>query len=112
MEQFEAWADEKGFCLDQIFMSTNGVPDNPYENEDTKLAYEIWCASRSPSCSTRRFPMQHGLDIDWTTAEKIYAMYSALYGTSQSLERLAQRGGFDWKEVEIIQAEYNKRVRR
>ena len=69
-------------------------------------------SSRSPGCSTRRFPMQHGPDIDWTTAEKIYAMYSALYGTQQSLERLAQRGGFGWKEVEVIQAEYNKRARR
>lgn len=46
-EEFEGWADEKGFCLDQIWMSTAGVPENPYEDEDTKLAYEIWRASRS-----------------------------------------------------------------
>jgi len=64
------------------------------------------------SCSTRRFPMQRGPDIDWTTAEKIYVMYSALYGTQQSLERLAQRGGFGWQEVEAIQAQYNRRIRR
>lgn len=86
-------------------------------------AYGTYCrcraenaqASECPTgagCSTRRFPMQRGPDIDWTTAEKIYAMYSALYGTQQSLERLAQRGGFGWKEVEVIQAEFNKRTRR
>jgi hypothetical protein len=43
---FEEWADSKGFCLDQLFMSTDGVPLNPYENNDTHLAFEIWCASR------------------------------------------------------------------
>lgn len=43
---FEGWADEKGFCLDQIFMSTGGAPTNPYTRADTRLAYEIWCASR------------------------------------------------------------------
>lgn len=43
---FEGWADENGLCLDQIFMSTGGVPSNPYEKKSTRLAYEIWCASR------------------------------------------------------------------
>ena len=67
---------------------------------------------RDASSPLRRFPMQHGPDIDWTTAEKIYVMYSALNGTGQSLERLAQRGGFRWKEVEAIQAKYNTHARR
>jgi len=63
-------------------------------------------------CSTRRFPMQRGPDIDWQTAEKIYEMYSALYGTSQSLERLAERHGFGWAEVEHIQKEYTAQYGR
>lgn len=42
---FESWADKKGFCLDQIFMSSAGVPVNPYEDNDTKLAFEIWLAA-------------------------------------------------------------------
>lgn len=58
----------------------------------------------------RRFPMLDGPDIDWETAEKIYKMYSALYGTGQSLERLAERGGFGWSEVRIIQQDYIQRV--
>lgn len=44
-EEFEDWAHDKGMCLDQIFMSTDGVPENPYENSDTKLAFEIWVES-------------------------------------------------------------------
>lgn len=58
---------------------------------------------------SRRFPIQDGPDIDWITAEKIYKMYSTLYGTSQSLERLAERGGFGWAEVKYITSEYKKK---
>lgn len=54
----------------------------------------------------RRFPMQNGPSIPWSLAEVIYAGYSALFGSSQSLERLAERGGFGWREVEAI---YNDR---
>ena len=44
-EKFEEWADGKNFVMDEIFMSTDGVPDNPFTDDDTKLAYEIWCAA-------------------------------------------------------------------
>lgn len=50
----------------------------------------------------RRFPMQRGPSIPWALAEIIYAGYSAMYGTQQSLERLAARGGFSWREVEVM----------
>ena len=50
----------------------------------------------------KRFPMQDGPDVDWVTAEKIYEIYSELYGTEQSLERLAERGGFGWGEVAFL----------
>lgn len=51
----------------------------------------------------KRFPMLNSpIDIDWKTAEKIYELYSKLYGTSQTLERIAERGGFGWDEVELI----------
>ncbi len=55
--------------------------------------------------------MQDGPDICWTTAEKIYKIYSELYGTQQSLKRLAERGGFGWEEVAILVKDL-KRVRR
>jgi len=60
----------------------------------------------------KRFPMQDGPDIDWTTAEKIYEIYSELYGTQQSLKRLAERGGFGWEEVAILVKDLEKRKRR
>jgi hypothetical protein len=54
----------------------------------------------------RMFPMQHPkLPIPWRLAEVIYAGYSAEYGTRQSLERLAERGGFGWAEVGVIYKE-------
>lgn len=48
----------------------------------------------------RTFPMQHGeAAIPWAWAEWFYRCYAALYGRSQSLERLAERGGSDRGEV-------------
>jgi hypothetical protein len=55
--------------------------------------------------------MQRGPSIPWSLAEAIYAGYAALYGESQTLERLAERGGFSWPEVEIIYNDRNKRSR-
>ena len=53
----------------------------------------------------RPFRMQNGPSIPWALAEVIYAGYSRLYGTSQSLERLNERGGFGWAEVAHIAKE-------
>ena len=54
------------------------------------------------------FPMQNGPAIDWGLAEKIYKVYSRLYGKSQSLERLSQRGGFGWAEVQFMWKEHKR----
>ena len=51
---------------------------------------------------SRRFPMLDGPDIDWVTAEKIHVMYKALYANGQTLEKLAERGGFGWREVSYM----------
>jgi hypothetical protein len=37
--------------------------------------------------------------IPWAIAELAYKQYSEFYGTSQSLEKLASRGGFGWTEL-------------
>ncbi len=63
------------------------------------------------SRESRRFPMQGGPEIDWDTAEQIYTEYACLYGHDQSLETLAQRGGFGWAEVEEIHKRYLKKSR-
>ena len=51
---------------------------------------------------SRRFPMLDGPDIDWATAEKIYEIYSVLHTNRQTLERIAERGGFGWGEVKLM----------
>ena len=82
-----------------------------YKDCDHEL--EIFDSDNCPLCRIkeleRRFPMIDGPDIDWITAEKIYEMYSYMYGKSQSLERLAERGGAYWSEVAYITKIYKKK---
>lgn len=49
----------------------------------------------------RMFNMMHGPKIPWHIAEFIYAGYS-VRSRDQSLERIHERGGFSWAEVENI----------
>lgn len=57
-----------------------------------------------------RFPILRGLwpvpegptDIPWAVAEKAYEEYARRYGREQSLERLAERGGFDVWEMDDL----------
>ena len=65
------------------------------------------------------FPMQpdrHDGEIDapslpWEVAEAIYThMYAQLHGSGQSLERLAERGGFSFGEIRVM-ADHLKRER-
>lgn len=46
----------------------------------------------------RRFPIQTGLSVSWAAAERAYATYAAMFGRQQTLERLAERGGFGLRE--------------
>ncbi len=58
----------------------------------------------------RMFPLQISrpptkpapIAIPWSIAEKAYAAYAQEYGHSQSLERLADRGGFHWNEMDSL----------
>lgn len=59
--------------------------------------------------SEREFPMQDGPPIPWSLAEEIYRVYSNLYGNEQSLERLAERGGFGWDEITHMTKTYKRR---
>ena len=40
--------------------------------------------------------------IPWWLAEEAYCHYAKLFGTSQSLERLAERGGFGRDELLLL----------
>ena len=46
-------------------------------------------------------------EIPWWLAEIAYEYYSERFGTDQSLERLAERGGFGREElIRLIRKEY------
>jgi hypothetical protein len=66
------------------------------------------------ACVTRvrakypEFPLQTDWDVKpgpvsvpWPVADRAWAAYSARYGRDQSVERLAQRGGFGWGEMDL-----------
>lgn len=53
------------------------------------------------------FPIQcepgslpHPTRIPWSVADRAYSVYAARHGRSQSLERLAERGGFGPSEMD------------
>lgn len=70
--------------------------------------------------SEKMFPLQaprrgsdtkpHPLQIPWPVAEKAYSVYAGLYGKSQSLERLAERGGFSGGEMDQLYPEWRDEV--
>lgn len=58
---------------------------------------------------TRPFPIQEesynrgpACTIPWWLAEEAYRFYAQQFGTGQSLERLAERGGFGRNELLIL----------
>ena len=52
----------------------------------------------------RLFPIQKGTPVPWSQAEIAYVTYRRLFGKSQSLERLAERGGFGDEEYRLLRA--------
>lgn len=78
-------------------------------------------ASTPPKAPTpRMFPLQagyrdakaapHPLQIPWSVAEKAHCAYVRSYGTRQSLERLAERGGFDGAEMDMLYPAWREEV--
>jgi hypothetical protein len=65
----------------------------------------------------RMFPLQTSRDappgprqIPWSVAEIAYGEYSRRYGSSQTLERLAERGGFGWCEMDTFHPAWRNEV--
>ncbi len=50
----------------------------------------------------RMFPIQNADNIPWKHAEVAYKTYSSLFGNGQTLERLAERGGFGIDEFSCL----------
>lgn len=63
-ESFELWAETLDLCLDEIFMSSDGVPENPYESNDTSQFYRAWVASWE-ACQ-----VEMAVDKSWDTFQK------------------------------------------
>lgn len=64
---------------------------------------------------SKKFPIQPDYDekfreVDWEIAEKAYKAYKAQYGSSQSLEIIAERGGFGAEELVTLLYEYIKQL--
>ena len=57
----------------------------------------------------RPFPMLDGPPITWKLAEVIYTAYRHLFHNDQTLEQIAQRGGFGWAEVATMGEMLKKR---
>jgi len=59
------------------------------------------------------FPIQNNkldCNVPLCIAEEAYKEYASQYGTSQSLERLGERGGFGCSEIAILLYERCKRL--
>jgi hypothetical protein len=65
---------------------------NDLKKSDTRRAAEETQQKASEACPY----------IPWPLAELIYEAYATQYGTDQSLQKLHDRGGFSWREVEVI----------
>jgi len=50
----------------------------------------------------KRDPVAPPMSIPWNIAELAYSVYSSRYGTSQTLQRLAERGGFGAGEMDTL----------
>ena len=63
---------------------------------------------RRSEMGDKTFPVSRGgyasskIQIPWKVAERAYAEYSRRFGTYQSLERLAERGGFSEFEMDVF----------
>lgn len=56
-----------------------------------------------------RPPVKPGpTSVPWSVADRAWATYSAKYGRSQSVERLAQRAGFSWGEMDMFYPEWRE----
>lgn len=63
----------------------------------------------------------HPMRVPWSVADQAYSVYAARYGESQTLEHLAERGGFgaeemdaflpDWREKSDALAQARARVK-
>ncbi|RLC88679.1 MAG: hypothetical protein DRJ03_02040 [Chloroflexi bacterium] len=55
-----------------------------------------------PKVNADKEPGAPGFSIPWGMAEQAYAAYVRKIGAVQTLERIAERGGFEWFEFVLL----------
>ena len=80
------------------------------KGEISKLQAENEKLKQQPGPTERRFPLLSDKgnigSIPWWVAEQAYMVYADKYGDEQSLERLAERGGFGIEEMNEFYPEW------
>jgi len=71
---------------------------------------EAELAELRANAKPRKFPIQRSAPVPWSVAEIAYREYARQYGTSQSLDRLAERGGFSVGEMDDFYPEWRNAV--
>ena len=62
-----------------------------------------------PYTSRDKHKGPHPMRVPWSIAELAYSVYASRYGRSQSLERLAERGGFHAGEMDDLLPDWRER---
>ena len=70
-------------------------------SENASLKARIAELEAAAQVAEKKFPMQGGPAIPWSLGKVIWAGYNAMY-PGQSMERIAERHGFGWAEVEVF----------
>jgi hypothetical protein len=80
------------------------------------LVDDLRAALAAAQPAGRMFPIQaqrgaapHPMQVPWHVAELAYSVYAGQNGTGQSLERLAQRGGFGPEEMDELLPDWRER---
>ena len=86
-----------------------GAPDTDYIKHAIEDRERLLRDLAAATQERRTFPVQRVGLIPWSVAEQAYARYSQLYGRDQTLERLAERGGFGLAELGFLLRGYGRR---
>jgi hypothetical protein len=89
MTEFE----ETKLLANKILERPNADPD-----DDLAMLSRQFLRQVEKNSAKKMFPIQQSTPIPWHLAQRAYDTYAKCFGTSQSLERLAERGGFGLQE--------------
>ncbi len=118
--QFEAWAHAQSHRGGNIITDRDAENPDVYACPNAQLTWQCWkaaLAARQPVAAAvkdsltvgggqaeRRAPVQgyHGGTIPWRVHGLAWEAYAKQYGNRQTAERLAERGGFGVKEMDMF----------